>query len=87
MAGHQLSDLKLRCKYRRALAYFEIERYDDVVKDTTSILLQDVNSVPARALLGRALKILNDHKKAEEQLSMAILLDAGQAALYTGINK
>jgi protein involved in temperature-dependent protein secretion len=55
-----------------------------VVKDTNSILHSDPNSVQARALLGRALKVLNDHKKAEEQLSVAILLDATQANLYIG---
>ena len=55
-----------------------------MVKDANSILLQDPNNVQARALLGRALKILHDHKKAEEQLSIAIVLDGNQAALYTG---
>ena len=82
--GNATSELKLRCKYRRALAYFEIEQYDDVVKDVNAILHQDPNSVQARALLGRALKILNDFKKAEEQLSIAILLDSAQANLYIG---
>jgi len=81
--SENISELKLRCKYRRALAYFEIGKYDEVVTDTSAILLKDPNSVQTRALLGRALKILNDHKKAEEQLSVAILLDSGQAHLYT----
>lgn len=77
------SEIKLKCKYRRALAHFELKEYEAVVKDTTDILMQDPNSVSSRALLGRALKILNDHKKAEEQLTFAILLDDTQAALYT----
>ena len=78
------TEFKLRCKYRRALAYYELGKYEEVVKDTNQILLLDTNSVQARALLGRALKVLNDHKKAEEQLSVAILLDATQANLYIG---
>lgn len=83
-AGSVPSEFKLRCKYRRALAYFELQRHDDVVKDTNSILHSDPNSVQARALLGRALKVLNNYKKAEEQLSIAILLDVSQANLYIG---
>jgi Tfp pilus assembly protein PilF len=83
-AGSIPSELKLRCKYRRALSYFELQKYEEVVKDTNSILHSDPNSVQARALLGRALKVLNDHKKAEEQLSVAILLDVTQANLYIG---
>ena len=83
-SGSTPSELKLRCKYRRALAYFEMQKYDEVVKDTNQILHLDPNSVQARALLGRALKVLNDHKKAEEQLSIAVLLDATQANLYIG---
>lgn len=59
-------------------------KFEEVVKDTNAILLLDPNSVQARALLGRALKVLNDHKKAEEQLSVAILLDTSQANLYIG---
>ena len=61
-----------------------MQKYDEVVKDTNQILHLDPNSVQARALLGRALKVLNDHKKAEEQLSIAVLLDATQANLYIG---
>jgi tetratricopeptide (TPR) repeat protein len=83
-SGAVPSEFKLRCKYRRALAYFELQKYDDVVKDTNSILHSDPNSVQARALLGRALKVLSDYKKAEEQLSVAILLDVTQANLYIG---
>lgn len=82
--GAAPSEFKLRCKYRRALAFYELGKYEDVVKDTNQILMLDPNSVQARALLGRALKVLNDHKKAEEQLSVAILLDATQANLYIG---
>ena len=82
--GAAPSEFKLRCKYRRALAYFELGKFEEVVKDTNQILHLDPNSVQARALLGRALKVLNDHKKAEEQLSVAILLDATQANLYIG---
>ena len=84
--GNPTSELKLRCKYRRALAHYEMEHFEEVVKDTNAILHQDPNSVQARALLGRALKVLNDFKKAEEQLSVAILLDASQANLYIGNN-
>jgi tetratricopeptide (TPR) repeat protein len=76
--------MKLKCKFKRSLAYFELQKYDEVVRDCTAVLHLDANSVPTRALLGRALKILNEHKKAEEQLSFAILLDDSQAALFTG---
>ena len=33
-------------------------------------------------MVGRALKILNNYKKAEEELSIAILLDTQNPALY-----
>ena len=37
-----------------------------------------------RALMGRSLKVLCEFKKAEEQLSVAIVLDDTLAILYTG---
>ncbi len=77
-------ELKQKCKYKRALSHFEIKQYDDVIIDTQMILTQDANNIVVRSLLGRALKITNDHKKAEEHLSHAILLDDGQAGLYVG---
>lgn len=79
-----VTEMRLKCKFKRSLAYFELKMYDDVVRDCTAVLHQDANNVATRALLGRALKVLNEHKKAEEQLSFALLLDESQAALYTG---
>jgi Flp pilus assembly protein TadD len=61
-----------------------MKQYEDVVKDANEILMLDVNNVPARALLGRAFKIMHEFQQAEEQLSNAILLDTNQASLYTG---
>lgn len=76
--------MQLKCKFKRSLAYFELRRFEDVVRDCTAVLHLDPNSIPTRALLGRALKVLNQHKKAEEQLTFALQLDDSQAALYIG---
>jgi hypothetical protein len=70
--------------FRRAQAYFEIKQYDLVVQDTNAVLLIEPTSIPSRALLGRALKILNNFQKAEEQLSHVILQDDTQPALFIG---
>jgi len=48
LPAHSLSELKLRCKYRRGLAYYELGRFDDVVKDCIGVIGQDPNSVQAR---------------------------------------
>lgn len=77
------NDLKTKCKYKRALAYFELQQFDFVVRDCTSVLHADPNNVSIRALLGRSLKILNEHKKGEEHLTIAIQLDEFQASLYS----
>eukprot|EP00981_Chlorochromonas_danica_P004577 scaffold912_cov187-Ochromonas_danica.AAC.55 len=73
----------IKCRYRRALSAFELKRYEEVISDSQEILRLDAASVNARALMGRAMKILNQHQKAEQQLSDAILLDEHQPALYT----
>lgn len=73
----------IKCRYRRALAFFELKMYDDVVSDAQEVLKLDAASVNARALMGRAFKIQNEHQRAEHQLTEAILLDENQAALYT----
>eukprot|EP01034_Spumella_vulgaris_P021885 gene21885-27961_t len=65
--------------YSRAVTYADFGKFESAI--------DDANSVPTRALLGRALKILNEHKKAEEQLTFAILLDDSQAALYTDFDR
>jgi len=79
------SEFKLKCRYRRALVHFDLCNYSQVIEDCGEVLFLDAQNVPARALLGRAFKVLNEHQKAEEQLNNAILLDAYQAALYTGM--
>ncbi len=79
------AEFKLKCRYRRALVYFELGIYANVIQDANEVLLLDAQNVPARALLGRAFKVLNEHLKAEEQLNNAILLDPHQANLYTGL--
>lgn len=78
-------EFKLKCHYRRALAYFDLNRYEDAIKDATWVLQHDVNNVQARSLLGRAFKIIHEYQKAEEQLNNAIAIESDQAALYTGI--
>jgi tetratricopeptide (TPR) repeat protein len=77
-------ELRLKCGYRRACSYFELKQYEKVVQDLNDVLSQDPNSIPARALLGKALKVMSDFKRAEEQLTIAISLDNNMATLYTG---
>lgn len=77
-------DMKIKNTYKRALSHFELKNFEEVVKDTTAVIQYDATMVQPRALMGRALKILNDHKKAEEQLTTAVILDENQAALYIG---
>ncbi len=81
----QGGEFKLKCRYRRALSYFDLQQFDQAIADATIVLNNDPNSVPARSLLGRAFKTINEYQKAEEQLTNAILIDESQAALYTGI--
>eukprot|EP01038_Epipyxis_sp_PR26KG_P007639 gene7639-10398_t len=77
------NEMKQKCLFKRAQSHFEMKAYDLVVKDASSVLIIDPNNITARALLGRALKVLNDFKGAEEQLDHAILLDENQANLFT----
>lgn len=79
--GH---DFKMKCRYRRALAYFDLKSYELAITDATVVLQQDPNSVPARSLLGRAFKVVNEYQKAEEQLSNAIIIDETQPTLFIG---
>lgn len=76
-------DFLIKCRYRRALSYFDLKQYQEVINDAQEVLKLDAANVNARALMGRAYKILNEHHKAEHQLTEAILLDENQAALYT----
>ena len=76
------SDLRLRSTYRRALANFELHHYDECLKDLAVLLQEDPNSVSPRALMGRAYKMLENLKRADEQLSMAITLDPNAAEHY-----
>ena len=56
------------------MAYFDLKKYDLAISDATIVLQLDPNSVPARSLLGRAFKVINEYQKAEEQLANAILV-------------
>lgn len=58
LPSHSLSELKLRCKYRRSLAYYELGRFDDVVKDCTGVIGQDPNSVQARGEIERVRDVI-----------------------------
>lgn len=75
-------DMKLRAYYRRALAAFELGRYDECLKDLSILLQMDPNSAPPRALMGRAFKMKEDLKRAEEQLTIVIELEPGQPSHY-----
>lgn len=77
-------EFKLKCRYRRALAYYDLQQYENAISDATIVLNNDPNSVPARSLLGRAFKTINEYQKAEEQVTNALLIDESQASLYTG---
>lgn len=44
----------------------------------------DAVNVNARALLGKAYKIIHEYQKAEEHLTNAILIENDQAHLYAG---
>lgn len=76
------SDMKLRAIYRRALSAFELQQYDDCIKDLATLLQQDSNSAPPRALMGRAFKMKEDLRRAEEQLSLVIELEPTQPGHY-----
>ena len=72
----------MKCRYRRALAYFDMGKYEHSIADATVVLQQDPNSVPARSLLGRAFKVINEYQKAEEQLTNAIIIDENHPSLF-----
>jgi len=75
-------DFILRCLYKRALGYFESGNYPACKTDLQTILMDDANSVPARVLLGKAFKLTNDLKAADDQLSNAIIFEPEQYLWY-----
>jgi predicted Zn-dependent protease len=59
-----------------------MKKYNETMKDLAAVLLMDPNSVPPRALLGRALKMMAELQKAEEQLSHTVNLEPDQPSHY-----
>ena len=64
------SEIKLRCFYKRASAYFDLKMYAEANGDLNEVLLGDPNSVPARILLGKSLKMIDELKKAETSVKL-----------------
>jgi tetratricopeptide (TPR) repeat protein len=78
------TEFKIKVKYRRALAHFDLKMYEASISDATEVLQLDATHVNARSLLGKAYKIIHEYQKAEEQLTNAILIESDQAHLYAG---
>lgn len=57
--------------------------YNDCISDLYDLLRGDPNSIPARVLLGSALKLSSELAVAEEHLTHAILLDPKMPSLYS----
>ena len=76
------TEFKIKVKYRRALAHFDLKMYEASISDATEVLQLDATHVNARSLLGKAYKIIHEYQKAEEQLTNAILIESDQAHLY-----
>jgi tetratricopeptide (TPR) repeat protein len=66
------NELKLKNRYRRALAHFDLRNYEKCTEDIAATLVLDANHIPSRALLGRALKMTFEYNLAEEQLTHVI---------------
>ena len=75
-------EVRLRCLYRRALAYFECNQFAECINDMREVLRQDANSLPPRVLLANALKMTGELKAAEENVAQAIILDPKSPNLY-----
>ena len=74
--------MKILCRYRRAIAYYEIGRYSECVEDLQYVLQKDPNSVPPRILLGRAYKMRAELSKAEDELNHAVILQNSEYSVY-----
>ena len=70
--------LKIKTLHRRGLAYFETSSFECCVSDTASILMLDPNHIMGRALMARALKMIGELKKAEEQITNVITMENDQ---------
>jgi tetratricopeptide (TPR) repeat protein len=75
-------DLKVRCFYRRALCYIELKRYDEAIDDLIVNLKLDPNHVATRALYAKALKMVLQLGRAEDQLKLVIEMEPHQASHY-----
>lgn len=75
-------ELKVRCLYRRALAYIELKRYDEAIDDLVINLKLDPNHVATRALYAKALKMVLQLGRAEDQLKMVIEMEPNQPSHY-----
>jgi tetratricopeptide (TPR) repeat protein len=81
-SSNPAKDLYLRSLYKRALGYFELGKYNECKTDLQILLTDDTNSVQARVLLGKAFKMTNDLKAADDQLSNAIIFEPEQYLWY-----
>ena len=75
-------DLKVRCLYRRALCFIELKRYDEAIDDLIVNLKLDPNHVATRALYAKALKMVLQLGRAEDQLKLVIEMEPHQASHY-----
>jgi tetratricopeptide (TPR) repeat protein len=71
-------------RYNRAQAYFELERYDDAVKELTQALKSNRNFYLAYSLLGAALAKKGDFPRAEQAYTRALGLNREHVFAYLG---
>jgi hypothetical protein len=74
----------VKCKYRRALTYYDLTQYHDCISDCLSVLSYDNHHVPTRLLIGKAYKVIFEYSQAEEQLTLAIKSDGELPGLFSG---
>jgi len=78
------TDLKIKCLYKRSSAYYDSQQYEACNLDLTALLVEDPTNVHARVLMARALKMSQELKRAEDNISNAILMDAEHPLWYSG---
>lgn len=83
LSDNSTIEIRLRCLYRRASAYFDLKSFNEAIVDLNDVLQADPNGVNARILLGKCLKMVDELKRAEEQLTHALHLDPDSAVIYT----
>jgi len=77
-------DIRLRSLYRRASAYFDLKSYNEAIADLSEVLNGDPNSATARILLGKCLKMVDELKRGEEQLTHALNLEPDSPLILAG---